>query len=171
MKTEKISLCIGLVVIVLLAFVIVWKADIIGVAESRIEQDARESQAIDSDWAVAQDVNEEICAMLFYDEETKECTYSIYLSHEEEMSSGYYFSQGGKDGYMAESVKAMIIEDRGIAVMSMNADGVSEIVTEGGSIQVDPDKPFVVLLPIDCGEIKMYDTAQELVTLYDTYTG
>lgn len=171
MKAEKISLCIGLVVIVLLAFVIVWKADIIGVSESRIEQDARESQSIDSDWAVAQDMNEEMCAMLFYDEETKDCTYSIYLSHEEEYSSGYYYSQGGKDGYMAESVKAMIIEDRGIAVMSMNVDGVKEIVTDDGTIQVDANKPFVILLPLDCGEIKMYDTAKELVTLYDTYTG
>ena len=171
MKAEKVSLCIGFVIIVLLAFVIIWKADIIGVAESRLEQDARESQAIAGDWAVAQAVNEEICAMLFYDEETKDCTYSIYLSHEEELSSGYFFSQGGKDGYMAENAKAMIIEDRGIAVMSMNVHGVSEIVTDNGTVQVDPAKPFVVLLPIDCGEIKMYDTAQELVTLYDTYTG
>ena len=171
MKAEKVSLCIGFVVIVLLAFVIVWKADIIGVSESRLEQDARESQAIEKDWEVAQAVNEEMCAMLFYDEETHDCAYSIYLSHEEELSSGYYFSQGGKDGYMADSVKAMVVEDRGIAVMSMNVDGVSEIVTDNGSVKVDPAKPFVVLLPIGCGEIKMYDAAQELVTLYDTYTG
>ena len=171
MKAEKVSLCMGFVVIILLAFVIIWQADIVGVAESRIEQDARESQQIESDWAVAQAVNEDMCAMLFYDEETKECTYSIYLQHEEEFSSGYYFGQGGKDGYMAESVKAMVIQDRAIAVMSMNAECVCAIVTEQGAIEVDPAKPFVVLLPLDCGEIKMYDTEQELVTLYDTYTG
>ena len=171
MKAEKVSLCIGFVVIILLAFVIIWKADIIGVAESRLVEDARESQAIENDWKVEQAVNEEMCAMLFYDEETRDCTYSIYLSREEELSSGYFFSQGGRDGYMAESVKAMIVEDRGVAVMSMNVDGVSEIVTEDGTIQVDPAKPFVVLLPIDCGEIKIYDAKKELVTLYDTYTG
>lgn len=171
MKVEKISLSLGLVVIILLAVVIVWKADIIGVAECKLVEDARESQHIENDWEVAQAVNEDMCAMLFYDEETDDCTYSIYLSREEGMSSGYFFSQGGKDAYMAEDVKALIFEGRGIAVMSMNVDGVSKIVTANQTIQIDPEKPFAVLFPIDCGDITLYDEGENIVTLYDTYTG
>lgn len=167
---EKASLCLGAVVIVLLAAVIVWKADIIGVAESRLVEDARESQNIENDWEVAQAVNEDMCAMLFYDEETDECTYSVYLSREG-MHSGYFFSQGGRDAYMAEDVKALIFEGRGIAVMSMNSGGVSKIVTANQTIQIDPEKPFAVLFPIDCGDITLYDEGENIVTLYDTYTG
>ena len=64
-KTEKISIFLGALVIVLLAFLIIWQVGIFGVSQSRIEQDARESQKISSDWEVAQDANEDICALLF----------------------------------------------------------------------------------------------------------
>lgn len=170
MKAEKISLCIGLVVIVLLAFVIVWKADIVGVSAGGVEQNARVSQDIEEDWEVAQASNEDICAMLFYDKEETTCIYSVYLS-KEGMSYGYFFNQGGEDAYITENVKALIFEGRGIAVMSMNVDGVSEIVTDSQTIQVDSEKPFVVLLPIGCGDITLYDAQKNIVTLYDTYTG
>ena len=171
MKVEKIFGVLGMVVIVCLAGAIIWKANIIGVAQERLEADARENQEIAEDWAVARAVNEEMCAMLFYDEETAECSYSVYLTHEDEMSTGYFYSQGGRDAYMAESAKALIFEDRGVVILSMNAEGISEIVTAAGSIQVDPAKPFVVLLPLESGEITLYDAQKNVVTLYDTYTG
>ncbi len=173
-KAEKIPALIGVVLIILLAFLIVWQADILGVSASRLEQDAREKQEIRNGWEMAQAVNDEMCAMLFYDEDKDECAYSIYLSREG-ISYGYFYRQGGFDAYMAEGVKGVVFEDKGIALMSLNRDKVCKIVVDNDItkdvIPVDPEEPFAVVLPIDCGAITMYDAQENIVTLYDTYTG
>ena len=173
-KAEKIPLLLGIILIILLAFLIVWQADMLGVSAGRLEQDARENQEIGSSWEMAQAVNDDMCAMLFYDEEKDDCAYSIYLSRDG-FSVGYFFRQGGFDPYMADSVKGIVFEDKGIALLSLNEDGVCKIVvdndTEEKVISVDPEEPFAVVLPVDCGAITMYDAQENIVTLYDTYTG
>ena len=40
---------------------------------------------------------------------------------------------------------------------------------EEKTIDVNPQEPFVVVLPVNCGEITMYDAQGNVVTLYDTY--
>lgn len=174
MKAEKVTLFAGGVLIVVLAFLIVWQADVLGVSAARLEQDARENQDIESEWEVVQDINDDICAMLFYDKEKDDCAYSIYLSREG-IHYGYFYGQGGYDPYMAEGVKGVVFEEKGIAVMSLNGDKVCRIVTDNKVaekvIQVDPSEPFVVVLPIDCGEITMYDDQGNVVAMYDTFTG
>ncbi len=173
MKAEKIPLLLGIVLIILLAFLIVWQADVLGVSAARLEQDARENQDIESNWGVAKDVNEDMCAMIFYDEERDECAYSIYLSREG-FSYGYFYRQGGFDAYMADGVKGIVFEDKGIALLSLNEDKVCRVVVEQAGekvIQVDPEQPFAIVLPVDCGAITMYDAQDNIVTLYDTYTG
>ena len=173
-KAEKIPLLLGIILIILLAFLIVWQADMLGVSAGRLEQDARENQEIGSSWEMAQAVNDDMCAMLFYDEEKDDCAYSIYLSRDG-FAFGYFFRQGGFDPYMADSVKGIVFEDKGIALLSLNEDGVCKIVvdndTEEKVISVDPEEPFAVVLPVDCGAITMYDAQENIVTLYDTYTG
>ena len=174
MKAEKVMLFSGCVLIILLAFLIVWQADVLGVSAARLEQDARENQNIEGGWEVAQGINDDICAMLFYDEEKDDCAYTIYLSREG-ISYGYFFRQGGFDPYMSEGVKGVVFQNKGIALLSMNEDKVCKIVTDNSVtekvIQVDPSEPFAIVLPIDCGEITMYDTQDNVVTMYDTYTG
>lgn len=171
-KIERICGFLGILVIVLLAFVIIWNANIIGVAAGSLEKDAREEQNIANDWEMAQAINDKLCAMLFYDVETRDCTYSIYMK-KEGTSYGYFFSQGGQDAYISESVRGMIFDDVGIALLSMNEDKVSKIeVTDGAekeTIEIDPTKPFVVVIPINSGEITMYDSLGNIVSLYDTY--
>ena len=78
MKVEKIPALIGLVLIILLAFLIIWQAGIFGVSKGRLEQDARDKQGVEKSWEMAQAVNEDMCAMLFYDEEKENYAYSIY---------------------------------------------------------------------------------------------
>lgn len=174
MKLEKISMLLGVIVMILLAFLIVWQADILGVSAARLEQDARENQKIDNSWEVAQGMNEDICAMLFYTQERDKCTYSIYVSREG-LSFGYFFGKGGTDAYMTENVEAVVLEDKGIALLSLNHDEVCKIVVGEDSdetvIPVNPGKPFALVLPLECGEITLYDTRENVVTLYDTYTG
>ncbi|MCI9141792.1 MAG: hypothetical protein HFH87_04105 [Lachnospiraceae bacterium] len=174
MKLEKISMLSGIVVMILLAFLIVWQADVLGVSAGRLEQDARENQSIDKSWEVVRGINDDICAMLFYDHEKDRCAYSIYVSREG-FSFGYFFGKGGTDVYMTENVEAVVLEDKGIALLSLNQDKVCKIVVgdKGAekTIQVDPGEPFALVLPIDCGDITMYDAKENVVTLYDTYTG
>lgn len=174
MKMHKISMIAGCLLIILLAFLIVWQADILGVSEEKLEQDARKTQNIENSWEVAQDINEDMCAMLFYDEDKDACTYSIYLSRDG-ISYGYFFWQGGVDAYMVESVKGLKFEDKGIALLSLNQDKVSKVVVDKDAteevIAVDPDKPFAIVLPVNCGEITIYDEQENIVTLYNTYTG
>lgn len=173
-NTEKILLAAGIIVIIFLAVLIVWQSDRIGVSRKGLEKDARENQDIEEDWIMAQDVNDDLCAMLFYDENQEKYVYSVYLSHEG-MSFGYFYRQGGTDEYIGESVKGIVYEDKGIALMSMNHDKVCRIQVESAegekNIQVDPTKPFAVVLPSECGEITMYDASENVVVLYDAYTG
>ena len=164
----------GIIVMILLACLIVWQADVLGVSASRLEEDARENQNINKSWEVVQGLNDDMCAMLFFDEGRDECIYSIYLSREG-FSFGYFFGKGGSDAYMTENVEAVVFEDKGIALLSLNQDKVCKIVVGDESaekvISVDPGKPFALVLPIDCGEITMYDEQESVVTLYDTFTG
>ena len=171
-KAEKICGFLGILVIVLLAFVIVWNANIIGVAAGSLEKDAREEQEIPGSWEMAQAVNDDLCAMLFYDGETRDYKYSIYMK-KEETSYGYFFSQGGSDVYIGEGVRGMVFDEKGMALLSMNADKVCKITIDDGvaekTMEIDPTKPFVVVMPVNSGEITMYDSLGDVVTLYDTY--
>ena len=174
MKVEKIPALIGLVLIILLPFLIIWQAGIFGVSKGRLEQDARDKQGVGKSWEMAQAVNEDMCAMLFYDEEKENYAYSIYLTREG-LSYGYFYRQGGTDAYMEEGVKGVVFEDKGIALLSLNEDKVCKIVVDDSvkqeTIQVDSEEPFAIVLPIECGAITMYDAQENVVTLYDTFTG
>ena len=172
MKAERILGFLGILVIILLAFVIIWNANIIGVAAGSLEKDAREEQNIAGSWEMAQAVNDEMCAMLFYDEETRDYAYSIYMK-KEGTAYGYFFSQGGEDPYIGEGVRGMIFDDKGIALLSMNEEQVSKIVVDDGmnknTMEIDGDKPFVIVLPVNSGEITMYNDMGNVISLYDTY--
>lgn len=170
MKTEKIPILVGVVLIILLAFLIVWKADILGVSGSRLEQDAREKQNVQRDWELAQAINEDICAMLFYDEDRQKYVYSIYLTREG-LSYGYFYTEGGSDSQMEEKVKGIAFEDKGIVLLSLNQDNICKVVIGNGvaneTIPVDSTKPFALVLSEDCSEIAMYDAQDNIVTSYD----
>ncbi|MCI9338248.1 MAG: hypothetical protein HFH93_12060 [Lachnospiraceae bacterium] len=174
MKAEKIPVLIGMVLIILLAFLIIWQAGIFGVSKDRLEQDARQKQHVAGSWEMAQAVDDNICAMLFYDEDKGNYAYSIYLT-KGGLSYGYFYRQGGTDAYMEEGVKGLVFEDKGIALLSLNEDKVCKIVVDNNveerTIQVDSDQPFAIVLPIDCSAITMYDAQENVVTLYDTFTG
>lgn len=107
---QKLSMAAGVAMIILLAVLIVWQADILGVPEGKLEQDARKAQQIEDSWEVVRDINGDMCAMLFYDNARRSCTYSIYLTRNG-MSYGYFFGQGGLDAYMVEGVKGLKFED------------------------------------------------------------
>ena len=76
---------------------------------------------------------------------------------------------------MEEGVKGLVFENKGIALLSLNEDKVCKIVVDNSvekkTIQVDSNEPFAIVLPIDCSAITMYDAQENVVTLYDSFTG
>lgn len=175
MKADKLVFGLGIVMIIGLAFLIITQAGVIGVSKSGIEQDARQQQQISADWLVNADVDENLGALIFYDEEKKDYTYSVY-STRDGISFGYFYNEGGKYPYIEEGVQGFVYEDKGIAFLSLNEDHVCRIIVNSGNekeelIPVNPLEPFAVVVPLDCGQVTMYDSLNNLVKVYDSFRG
>ena len=175
MKADKLVFGLGIVMIIGLAFLIITQAGVIGVSKSGIEQDARQQQQISADWLVNADVDENLGALIFYDEEKKDYTYSVY-STRDGISFGYFYNEGGKYPYIEEGVQGFVYEDKGIAFPSLNEDHVCRIIVNSGNekeelIPVNPLEPFAVVVPLDCGQVTMYDSLNNLVKVYDSFRG
>ena len=97
------SINIKNVLIAIFVLFIVWAAlfiysnPVIGVSRENLEQNVRETCIergfIDSDWYVAQAINDSVAVFLFYDEVTKDYVYTSYVNHPAWWSFGY-FGQG-----------------------------------------------------------------------------
>lgn len=170
MKADKIVMILGAVVIVFLAAAIVSKAGIIGVSRDRIEKEAKKSLQVDESWETAKADSDELCAMLFYNAEKTEFKYSVYMRGDG-MSCGYFLWEEGAYPFVEDGVHGFIYEERAIALLSPNEKKINRIVAGGKEISVNPLNPFVVVLPVDCGEIVLYDISGNVVTMYETYTG
>ena len=175
MKADKLVMGLGVLTIIALAFLIVTQAGVIGVSKAQLEQDARQQQQISADWQAAFDADENLGALLFYDEDKKDYTYSVY-STRDGVSFGYFFDEGGKYPYIEEGVQGFVYEDKGIAFLSLNEDHVCRIIVNTGKeneelFPVNPLKPFAVVVPLDCGQISMYDSMNNLVKQYDSFRG
>lgn len=175
MKADKLVMGLGVLVMIGLAFLIVTQADVIGVSKSQMEQDARQQQQIHNDWLVASDVDDNLGAMLFYDENKEDYVYSVYTKRDG-VSFGYFFDEGGQYPYIEEGVQGFVYEDKGIAFLSMNEEHVCRIIVNTGAedeelIPVNPLNPFAVVVPLDSGQISMYDSMNNLVKIYDAYRG
>lgn len=171
-RTGKEWLIAGACVIILLGTMILWQAGVFGVTKSGLEKNAREAMKVDNMWENAQAVNEDLSAILFYSPGRENYTYAIYLNRDG-FSFGYFLRESGMGPYIEEGVQEIIYEDKGIALLSMNVDGISRIVSDNGTIQVNPEEPFVAVFPADCGKITLYDADGNIVEgkLYDRYTG
>lgn len=170
MKADKLAMILGAVVIVFLTFAVVSKAGIIGVSRDNLEGEARKSLQLDSSWGMAQDIGDELCAMLFYDSERTQFKYSVYMKGES-LSYGYFVWEEGAYPFEEDSVHGFLYEEKAIALLSPNRDEIEKIVAGDQEIHVNPLNPFVLVLPVDCGEITIYDVVGDVVAMYDTYTG
>lgn len=152
--------------ICLLLLVIFTRFDfsIIGVSKDDLELDARESQNIDDSWDVSKSVTDNLGALIFYDENSNDFTYSIYLNRDG-FSFGYFFKSGGSSIDISEGIVAFDY-DNSMALISLNKVNVTKIecVDENKPKQrevytLEPDKPFAIAIPITSSDttIKIYD--------------
>ena len=132
----------------------------IGLNESLIESEARESQKIDKDWLNVKETNNDISALLFYDEALKKHTFSIYLN-KPGFSYGYSFKHGGSSSTIDSGVKGYSYGAYGMVIMSMNRKNISQIKLENKEtleiVKLDPVKPFVILVPETIEKVSLLD--------------
>lgn len=151
-------------VAVVLAFLYmaVLGSGIIGVSKSNLEKEARASQQIAKNDLVAKDVTEDLAALLFYDEERKDHSFSLYVNRDG-FSFGYFFCEGGslsviQRGIMGTAYKSESFGEKGMALLSMNEKQVARIVVDGVSREVDSNKPFACIVPNGANEVHLFDS-------------
>lgn len=149
------------------AFAILWLSGGIGVCASNVERDARSLQKIPEDWAVEKEIGEEIAAMVFYDEAGGDDTFSVYVKHSG-LSLGYFFRGGGSDSWIDREIAKFQIEGKSeIAYISMNSRQVVKVEIDDGNgvevVKLDERRPFVLVLPVNHGDVAFYDINGERV--------
>lgn len=133
----------------------------IGTRRSALESDIRSSQKISDDWALTGDVSDSMAAFIAYPEDGSDHTYSIYINRPG-LSFGYFFREGG-NLYTAESGIAQYTFDGcpDRAYISMNERKIERIEVDDGNsvrvIEVDPEKPFAIVLPVNAGSVTFFD--------------
>jgi len=159
---------IGVVAVVIaIIFLILYFNNDIGTCKSNIEKDARISQKIDDSWQVVKSTTDTMSAMLFYDENLSEYTFSIYVNREG-LSFGYFFRGGGSTNAENKGIAEYKIEGYNEKpYLSMNKQQVAKIEIDNGDtveiIDIDHTKPFAVVLPFGMGTIKIYDINGDIV--------
>jgi len=140
----------------------------IGLNESFIERDARDSQKINNDWLNVKETNNRMSALLFYDEAIKKHTFSIYVNNPG-FSYGYTFKHGGSSSTIDSGIKGYSYGAYGMVIMSMNTKRVSQIKLENKEsleiVRLDPVKPFVLLVPETVEKVSLFDTEGNAVPI------
>lgn len=158
--TGKIVLSFILICVLFIGFLYV--NNDIGIRDSKIESDIRASQKIQNDWTVDGIVSDTIAAFISYPQDKTDHTFSVYVNRPG-LSFGYFFRGGGDivavDQYISEFTLEGYHER---AFISMNTQKVARLEIDDGTevrvIDIDSEKPFALVLPVNTGDITFYDT-------------
>ena len=139
----------------------------IGIRASKIESNIRTSQKIQDDWSVDGIVSDTMAAFISYPQDKSDHTFSVYVNRPG-LSFGYFFRGGGDivavDKYISEFT---IDEYKERAFISMNTQRVDRLEIDNGNeiqvIDIDSEKPFALILPLNAGNITFYDTDDKIV--------
>lgn len=134
-----------------------------GIPAGELLEHQRESSRIPEDWACVEALTENAWAVLFYDpEDPSECCYRLCAVREGEQ--GYFLRGGGDTSEVRDAVGIFPLRDTpDQVVISANTVQVAQIETSAGTVEVDPEKPFVLLLPQDT-DLRFYDRDGNPVT-------
>ena len=134
-----------------------------GIPAGELLEYQRESSRIPEDWACAEALTENAWAVLFFDpEDPSECCYRLCAVREGEQ--GYFLRGGGDTSEVRDAVGVFPLRDTpDQAVISANTAQVARIETSAGTVEVDPEKPFVLLLPQEM-DLRFYDRDGNPVT-------
>ena len=139
----------------------------IGVTANKLEADIRSSQKIMDDWTVDGSVSDTMAAFISYPQDKTDHTFSVYVNRSG-LSFGYFFRSGGDIVEVEKYIAEYTIEgydER--AFISMNEQKVVRLEIDNGNgiekIDIDSNKPFAIVLPVNAGNITFYDENGQIV--------
>lgn len=143
----------------------------IGTPKSKLESDIRSSQKIKDDWTVEGVASNTMAAYISYPEDQSDNIFSVYVNHPG-LSYGYFFRGGGGISGAEEYIAEYTIEGYNErAFISMNKQRVDRLEIDDGNsisvIDIDSNKPFTIILPVDAGAIIFYDVYENAVEFWE----
>lgn len=163
---------VGKIVLVLIlvcaVFVgILYGSNCFGIPEFKIESDIRASQKIQEDWTVDGVVSDTMAAFISYPQDRSDHTYSVYVNRPG-LSFGYFFRGGGDIVAVEDFITEFTVEGYNErAFISMNTQKVDRLEVDDGNevqvIEIDSEKPFAIVLPMNAGNITFYNTEGNIV--------
>ena len=127
-----------------------------------IEEDVRSFQKISDDWNIEIAMNERIAAVIAYDNQESEHTFSIY-ENKGSTKTNYVFRYGGKSTSIERGIRVFRFEGT-TALISMNILHIAAVECHDGErYEVDPNTPFVLVIP--SGGFDVYDENGNLIDI------
>ena len=161
MKKMVLKTVIGILLACSLFVGFLYISSDIGIASGNLETDIRSSQKIKEDWAIDGSVSDTMAAYISYPQDMSDHTFSVYVNRPG-LSFGYFFRGGGTLSGIQRGIVEFTVEGYNErAFISMNQQQVQQLeIDDGNTIQVvdiDRNKPFAIVLPINAGTITFYD--------------
>ena len=171
MKKRFLKIMIRIVFICILFVGFLYANDDIGVTSTNLEADIRSSQKIKDDWTLDGSVSNTMAAYISYPQDMSGHTFSVYVNRPG-LSFGYFFRGGGTLSWVQIGIAEFTVEGYNErAFISMNQQQVQQIeINDGNAIQVidiDSNKPFAIVLPINAGNITFYDVNRNTVEYWN----
>ena len=161
MKKIVLKTVIGILLVCSVFVGFLYVSNDIGIASGNLEADIRSSQKIKEDWAIDGSVSDTMAAYISYPQDMSDHTFSVYVNRPG-LSFGYFFRGGGTLSGIQRGIVEFTVEGYNErAFISMNQQQVQQLeIDDGNTIQVvdiDRNKPFAIVLPINAGTITFYD--------------
>lgn len=152
---------LGILIGVVLFIGFLYLNDDIGVTANKLEADIRSSQKIMEDWIVDGSVSDTMAAFLSYPNDKTSHTFSVYVNRSG-LSFGYFFRAGGAVVEIEKYIAEYTIEGYNErAFLSMNEQKVARLEMDNGHgievIDIDSNKPFAIVLPVNAGTVTFFD--------------
>ena len=161
----KIVLALALLCVVFVG--ILYGNNCFGIREAKLESDIRASQKIQDDWTVDGIASDSVAAFISYSQNKSDHTYSVYVNRPG-FSFGYFFRGGGDIVAVEDFISKFTVEGYNErAFISLNSQKVDRLEVDDGNevqvIDIDSDKPFAIVLPMNAGSITFYDIDGNIV--------
>lgn len=171
MKNRFLKIVIGIVFVCILFVGYLYANNDIGMTSTNLEADIRSSQKIKDDWTLDGSVSNTMAAYISYPQDKSAHTFSVYVNRPG-LSFGYFFRGGGNLSEVQRGIVEFTVEGYNErAFISMNQQHVQQLeIDDGNAIQVidiDSNKPFVIVLPINAGKITFYDVNRNTVEYWN----
>ena len=165
-KHLPLILC-GIIILSIFLVALFWVSDNIGTPADKLDADIRQSQKIDDSWTVTGEVSDAMAAYISYPEDMSDFTFSVYVKHTG-LSFGYFFRAGGSIYEIEDGILACKTEGcNEQAFISMNKHKTVRLEINNGleikTREIDSEKPFAIVLPINAGELRFYDVNGNIV--------